>query len=108
MIMIIGSICFGALFGDITKSFFKRRVGKNRGEDWIPFDQIDFIAGALGLSFIFASLMQLLNLTLNNWFIDSVSIWHILTLFIITPFFHLFANFVHKKLKNNKLHKLNI
>ena len=28
MILIIGSICFGALIGDIIKSFFKRRFGK--------------------------------------------------------------------------------
>jgi len=34
MIPIIFSICFGALMGDIIASFFKRRIGKDRGQDW--------------------------------------------------------------------------
>ena len=38
---------FGALFGDLVKSFFKRRVGVAPGKPWIPFDQLDFVVGAL-------------------------------------------------------------
>ncbi len=38
---------FGALFGDAVKSFFKRRVNLKPGAPWIPFDQIDFVLGAL-------------------------------------------------------------
>ncbi len=38
---------FGALFGDLIKSFFKRRVNLKPGARWIPFDQIDFALGAL-------------------------------------------------------------
>jgi len=102
IIPIIGSICFGALLGDITESFLKRRIGKNRGENWIPFDQLDFIVGALIFSFIIAGFLQILSITKNNWFFESFSIWHILVLLIITPFFHLFSNFVHKKTKSNK------
>jgi CDP-2,3-bis-(O-geranylgeranyl)-sn-glycerol synthase len=100
MIPIIGSICFGALIGDIIKSFFKRRIGKKRGEDWIPFDQIDFILGVLFFSFLMAGLLHLIGATVENWFITSFTTWHILVLLIITPFFHLFANFVHKKLNS--------
>jgi len=99
MIPIIFSICFGALTGDIVESFLKRRIGKKRGEDWIPFDQVDFIIGALFLSFIMASLIQMLGFTKNNWFLESFTIWHILVLLIFTPFFHIFANFVHRKTK---------
>lgn len=99
MIPIIGSICFGALIGDISESFLKRRIGKNRGEDWIPFDQLDFIVGVLFFSFIIAGLLQVLGVTTNNWFFENFSIWHVLTLLIITPFLHLFANFVHRKTK---------
>ena len=45
---------FGALFGDIVKSFFKRRVGIKPGKPWIPFDQIDYSVGALAFgSFVF-------------------------------------------------------
>lgn len=100
MIPIISSICFGALLGDIIKSFLKRRVGKNRGEDWIPFDQLDFILGVLFFSLITASIIQVLGFTDYNWFFQSFSIWHILVLLIVTPFFHLFANFVHRKSKS--------
>jgi len=99
MIPLIGSICFGALLGDIIKSFFKRRVGKKRGEDWIPFDQIDFVLGVLFFSFLMASLLYVLGVTSDNWFFESFTIWHVLTLLILTFFFHLFANYIHKKIK---------
>lgn len=36
----------GAVFGDVTKSFFKRRVGKERGEPLPLVDQLDFYLGA--------------------------------------------------------------
>lgn len=41
---------FGALGGDAIKSFFKRRLGTVAGGTWIPFDQIDYVVGALLLS----------------------------------------------------------
>lgn len=100
MIPIIGSICFGALLGDITESFFKRRIGKDRGENWIVFDQLDFLVGALFLSFFLSLILQLSGITSDNWFIESFSLWHILVLLVITPFFHFFANFVHKRAKS--------
>jgi CDP-2,3-bis-(O-geranylgeranyl)-sn-glycerol synthase len=102
MIPIIGSICFGALLGDIIKSFFKRRAGKKRGENWIPFDQIDFILGVLLFNLLMATLLQIIGITSYNWFLENFSIWHILILLIITPFFHLFSNFVHKKIKSRQ------
>ena len=105
MIPIVGSICFGALLGDIIESFFKRRAGKKRGEDWIPFDQIDFILGVLLFSFLIAGFMQILGITSNNWFFESFTLWHILVLLIFTPFFHLFSNFVHKRTKSKQLNK---
>jgi CDP-2,3-bis-(O-geranylgeranyl)-sn-glycerol synthase len=37
----------GAMAGDSAKSFFKRRVGIPPGQSWIPFDQLDFVIGAL-------------------------------------------------------------
>ena len=37
----------GALLGDLIKSFFKRRAGIKPGQRWIPFDQMDFIFGAI-------------------------------------------------------------
>lgn len=105
MIPIIFSICFGALLGDIVKSFFKRRIGRARGEDWIPFDQLDFIVGALFLSFLMALFLQIFYFTSYNWFFESFSVWHVLTLLIITPFFHIFANFVHRFNKSRQTSK---
>ena len=43
----------GALAGDLLKSFIKRRVGIEPGKPFIPFDQVDFVAGAL----LFSSLI---------------------------------------------------
>lgn len=37
----------GAIGGDIVKSFVKRRRGVAPGGRWIPFDQLDFVIGAL-------------------------------------------------------------
>jgi len=102
MIPIVFSICFGALMGDIIASFFKRRIGKNRGEDWIPVDQLDFILGVLFFSFLMAGLLQIIGLTETNWFFDNFTIWHVLFLLIITPLFHIIGNLIHKKAKNSK------
>jgi CDP-2,3-bis-(O-geranylgeranyl)-sn-glycerol synthase len=41
------AISAGALIGDAAKSFFKRQRGVPPGSTWFPFDQIDFIIGAL-------------------------------------------------------------
>ena len=39
----------GAMAGDSAKSFFKRRRGIAPGAPWVPFDQLDFVVGALVL-----------------------------------------------------------
>ena len=49
----------GALTGDLVKSFFKRRLNINPGMKFVPFDQTDFVAGAL----IF--IMPIFDLTLR-------------------------------------------
>jgi len=102
MIPVVSSICFGALLGDITESFFKRRIGKERGQDWFIFDQLDFIVGALVLCLFISMIIQICGFTSYNWFLKVFSIWHILVLLILTPFFHIFANFVNKKLRHGK------
>jgi len=43
---------FGALLGDLVKSFFKRRVGIESGKPLFFFDQVDWILGAITLSLI--------------------------------------------------------
>ncbi|HEV8615641.1 MAG TPA: CDP-archaeol synthase [Methylomirabilota bacterium] len=37
----------GTMLGDMAKSFVKRRVGIAPGKSWFPFDQTDFVIGAL-------------------------------------------------------------
>jgi CDP-2,3-bis-(O-geranylgeranyl)-sn-glycerol synthase len=39
----------GAMAGDVAKSFLKRRAGITPGDAWIPWDQVDFVLGALAL-----------------------------------------------------------
>lgn len=97
MIPLLFSLCFGALLGDIIESFFKRRIGKARGQDWIPFDQIDFILGALCFSYLCSELLYRLGLTTSSWFFESITLWHILFLLLVTPFIHMTANLLHRK-----------
>jgi CDP-2,3-bis-(O-geranylgeranyl)-sn-glycerol synthase len=53
---------FGALFGDILESFFKRRFNIKSGKPWIPFDQIDWIIGAILLSSLYLNLSLRINI----------------------------------------------
>ena len=53
---------FGALTGDLIKSFFKRRLGIKPGEKFIPFDQTDFVVGAL------VFIMPVLSITFKIFF----------------------------------------
>jgi len=102
MIPLVFSICFGALFGDIVASFFKRRRGIERGKDWIPFDQIDFILGFLFLSFIMSSFLHIFGFYPKNWFLENITIWHMLFLLIVTPFIHIISNLVHRKMRKDQ------
>ena len=46
----------GAMIGDTIKSFFKRRLSYKPGQPFVPFDQIDFVLGALALTALFFDL----------------------------------------------------
>lgn len=69
---------FGALAGDAIESFFKRQFGKKPGEKWFPFDQIDFILGA-----ILASLFMI-RLPLYSYLITVISYFslHMIAVYI--------------------------
>lgn len=70
-LLIVGPLfAIGALGGDAIKSFFKRQRGIKSGDTWIPFDQIDYIIGAIlvTLPFVALSLGQYLWI-LVIWFI---------------------------------------
>ena len=57
-------IGLGALTGDLVKSFFKRRLGIEPGKKFVPFDQTDFVVGAL------VFIMPIFGLTLKIFFIS--------------------------------------
>ncbi|MEK6936658.1 MAG: CDP-archaeol synthase, partial [Nanoarchaeota archaeon] len=47
---------FGTITGDLIKSFFKRKKGIKPGHKWVPFDQLDFMVGALLVLYPFIKL----------------------------------------------------
>ena len=49
--VLVGALMgLGALLGDLIESFIKRRLNKPSGRPWFPWDQIDWIIGAMVLS----------------------------------------------------------
>ena len=50
------ALSLGALGGDAIKSFFKRRAGVKPGKSWVPFDQIDYVAGTIAASLLVVQL----------------------------------------------------
>jgi CDP-2,3-bis-(O-geranylgeranyl)-sn-glycerol synthase len=46
----------GAMLGDALKSLIKRMLHIRPGARWIPFDQLDFVVGALALTGAYAGL----------------------------------------------------
>lgn len=46
----------GAMLGDAFKSLIKRMLHIRPGARWIPFDQLDFVVGALALTGTYAGL----------------------------------------------------
>lgn len=78
----------GALLGDIVKSFFKRRMGFDRGAMLPIADQLDFVAGAWALTLLFDW----------SWFFSNFTLAVVLTVIIITPVLHLATNIIGFKI----------
>ncbi len=76
----------GALLGDLTGAFLKRRIGIKPGGLLPIVDQIDFVVGAL----VFSLPLAMVSLELA------------VTVLVITPPVHLFTNFVAYRLKLKK------
>jgi CDP-2,3-bis-(O-geranylgeranyl)-sn-glycerol synthase len=72
-------LSLGAMLGDLTGSFLKRRMGVGRGEPFPLLDQLDFVAGALLLSLP-------LVLPRLTWGVLAV-------LLLLTPPLHLLTNY---------------
>ena len=84
-------IPLGALLGDLTGAFIKRRIGIAPGGLLPIVDQIDFVVGAV----VFAIPLATLNLLALSW---EVAV----TVLLITPPIHLFTNYLAYKLKLKK------
>lgn len=77
----------GAIFGDLVKSFFKRRLGYPPGSPWFPFDQLDLVIGTL---------VFLLPFYILPW-------QNIVVLIIATPILHILANVLAYKIGIKKV-----
>ncbi len=77
-----------ALVGDAVKSYFKRRLGKEGGAPWFPFDQLDFVVFGL-LGFWLASgllpMGWVVHALTDDWVVPA-------TIVILTPGLHLLVN----------------
>ena len=89
-IIVFFLLSFGALFGDMTASFIKRRSQLKRGDKSPLLDMFDFIGMALLLSFIFA------NDWLMSWILEGYV--PLFTLLVATPILHRGVNIIGYKL----------
>ncbi len=81
----------GALLGDLIKSFFKRRFGKERGAKWPVADQYDLVAGAFLCLLAFDP----------GWLFTNVTLPIFILILILTPVLHRAVNIIgyHIKVK---------
>ena len=77
-------LAFGALAGDLVKSFFKRRLDKERGAEWLIADQYDLVIGALLLLLIFQ----------YQWVMTYLTPLVIFWIIVITPVLHRAVNII--------------
>lgn len=83
-VIVIFTLAFGSLFGDMFMSFFKRRLGLKRGAPLPGIDQLDFVFGAWLLTYIVSP----------GWFISNFTIPVIIVLLVLTPVLHLSTNII--------------
>ncbi|MEA1864840.1 MAG: CDP-2,3-bis-(O-geranylgeranyl)-sn-glycerol synthase [Euryarchaeota archaeon] len=81
-------LSIGSLLGDLGMSFVKRRIGLARGAAFPIADQLDFVAGAWLLTFLFE----------REWFVSNFTAWIVLVILIITPIMHRITNIIGYKL----------
>jgi CDP-2,3-bis-(O-geranylgeranyl)-sn-glycerol synthase len=74
----------GALLGDLCKSFFKRRLGKERGTKWPVADMYDLVAGALLMVLVFDP----------GWLFANMTVLIFIFILILTPILHRGINII--------------
>jgi len=85
----ISLLAVGALLGDLCKSFFKRRLGKERGSKWPLADMYDLVVGAF----------VLLLIVDPSWLFTQVTLAAFITILILTPILHRATNIIGYLLK---------
>lgn len=101
-----GCLGLGAVAGDAVKSYFKRRTGREGGAPWVPFDQLDFVVGALILASLGAAALQATGAAADNWWWEEFggARWPALVLVVVlTPGLHLLVNWIGFKLRLKKV-----
>ncbi|TGC08502.1 CDP-2,3-bis-(O-geranylgeranyl)-sn-glycerol synthase [Methanolobus halotolerans] len=83
-LIVIFTLAFGSLFGDMFMSFFKRRLGLKRGAPLPVIDQLDFVFGAWLFTYMASPV----------WFTENFTYWIVLTVLIVTPLLHFVTNLV--------------
>jgi CDP-2,3-bis-(O-geranylgeranyl)-sn-glycerol synthase len=83
-VLVVILLATGALLGDLVKSYFKRRLGRERGAPWLIADQYDLVAGAFTLVLLFD----------YPWFISTVTLPILVIILIITPILHKTVNVI--------------
>ena len=81
------ALSFGSMVGDTLGSFFKRRLGFERGASFPFVDQLTFLIFALAFA----------SLTKAFWVLFGIL--EVILAFIITPLLHLGVNFLAYKMK---------
>jgi len=80
----ISLLATGALLGDLGKSFFKRRLGKDRGAKWPVADMYDFVAGALILTL----------LLYPSWIFANMTLPILFFILVLSPVLHRTVNII--------------
>ena len=83
-------LSFGALFGDMSASFFKRRSNLKRGYKSPLMDMFDFVGMALILTLLFG------NGWIQSWLFDGLG--PLFTLLLLTPILHRSVNIIGFKI----------
>ena len=89
-LLIFFLLAFGALFGDLTASFFKRRQNLDRGEKHPLLDMYDFVAMSLFLTMILGGGW------IQSWILDGIM--PLFTILIATPILHRGVNIIGFKM----------
>ena len=92
LIMVLVGLSLGSMLGDITASFFKRRMGLKRGAPLFLIDQLDFVFGSWALTLLLAP----------EWFLENFTSTIIFMVLIITPILHRVTNIIGYRIKAKK------